>query len=241
MGLGSTRPVKTLTGNAVRLAAMPTHGLEVVLVIPCREHDLPKALDLLGTKFEGRIALVTPTQHSVPPHIRAAIAADRFQHATLGELLALADDGSVTMLWNPAECFSAAEGIQTGPPYTTWPHDRPPSANWGHVTISVTLPDTLRIEFGRSSGTFRASDITGLVKRIPGQRASESWDLLCDLAETGGTIALESTKLAQDRVKARRKVLADLLKTFFGLNTSPFATNRRGKVWGAHFGVRMVE
>jgi hypothetical protein len=241
MGLGSTRPVKTLSDNAVRLATMPTHGLEVVLVIPCMEHDLPKALDLLGTKFEGKVALVTPTHHSVPPQIRAAIDADRLQHATLGELLALSDDGSIGMIWDPADCFSPAAGVDTGPPYLKWPFDRPPAANWGHVSIGLRSPDILRIKFGDSVREFVARDIVGFVKNTPGQHVSEAWELLRQLASKRGTLPIESSKASQDRVKARRKVLADLLKNFFGLKPGPFATSRREKVWSANFEVQMID
>lgn len=241
MGLSSTRPAKFLTGASVRLASMPTHGLEVVLVIPCREHDLPKVLDLLGTKFEGRIAFVTPTQHSVPPHIRAAIDADKFQHAALGELLAVAEDGSLTMLWDPAECFSVAEGVQSGPPYLTWPFDRPPAANWGHVSIGLRSPDILRIKFGQSVREFVSRDIVGFVKNTPGQHVTEAWELLRRLAEGNGTLSAETGKLEQGKLRGSRKALADLLRRFFGIKALPFADNRRAKVWSANFEIRSID
>lgn len=241
MGLGSTRPVKALYDNAVRLATMPTHGLEVVLVIPCMEHDLPKVLDLLGTKFEGKVALVTPTHHSVPPHIRAAIDADRFQHATLGELLAVAENGTVTMLWDPAECFSVAEGVQSGPPYLTWPYARPPAANWGHVSIGLRSPDILRIKFGESVREFVARDIVGFVKNTPGQHVTEAWDLLRRLAAANGTLPTETVVMEQGKLRASRKALADLLRRFFGIKSLPFADNRRAKVWSATFEVRSID
>lgn len=241
MGFGSTQPVKTLSVNVARLATMPTHGLEVILAIPSRDHDLPKILDIVMPKLQGKFALITPTHYSISPHVRAAIDADKFQHATLSELLAIADDGAVTMLWEPAKCFSVAANIESGPPYSRWPHTRPPNANWGHVTIGLREPDTLRIEFGSSVAEFSSRDIAGFVKRTPGQHTTEAWELLRRLAESNGTLPTPSGTNEQGRLRSSRKALVDLLKRFFEFDSLPYAENRRTKVWSAIFGIQVID
>lgn len=241
MGFSPTRQSALVAPNVARLASLPSHGLEVVLVLPCREDDLLAAVELIRAKIRGEFALITPTNHTVVPRVRTAIDNGAFQHATLGELLAIADDGAITMLWEPAECFSVAANVESGPPYLRWPHVRPPNANWGHVAIGLREPDTLRIEFGSSVAEFSSRDIVGFVKRTPGQHTTEAWELLHRLAESNGTLPIETGKAEQGRLRSTRKALAGLLQRFFGLDSLPYAENRRAKVWAANFGVRVID
>ena len=238
MGFAATRSAQPLSASVVRIGSIPSHGIEVFLAIPCHEGDLFQALELIRARCRGEFALVTPTSAGIAPSIRAAIDNGVFQHATLGELVAVGSDGALSLLWSPSECFSPAAGVQTGPPYETWPLERPPLANWGHVTIMLSEPDVLRIEFGRSSREFTSRDIVGFTKRSPGQHMTEAWGLLRRLADNGGTLPTDAGETAQRNLRATRKSLADLLKRFFGINSLPFAENRRAKVWAANFGIR---
>lgn len=240
MGFSPTRQSALVAPNVARLAPLPSHGLEVVLALPCREDDLLAAVESIRAKIRGEFALITPTNHTVVPRVRAAINSGIFQHATLGELLAIADDGAVTMLWEPAKCFSVAANIESGPPYLRWPHTRPPNANWGHVAIGLREPDTLRIEFGSSVAELSSRDIVGFVKRTPGQHTTEAWELLRRLAESKGTLPIPVGEAEQGRLRSSRKALADLLKRFFEFDSLPYAENRRGKVWSVTFGIGMI-
>ncbi len=238
LGFSPTRPVPVLAAGVARLGGISSLGLEVILVLPCRDDDLANALGVIRAKIRSEIAVITPTNATVTPRIHAEIGHGAFQHATLGELVAVAANGTLSLLWDPAVCFSPAAGVQTGPPYETWPHVKPPLPNWGNVTIVLSEPDVIRIEFGRSSGEFTSRDIVGFTKRSPGQHMTEAWGLLRRLADNGGTLPTDAGETAQRNLRATRKSLADLLKRFFGINSSPFADNRRAKVWAANFGIR---
>ena len=91
---------------------MPSYGLDVVLVIPCRDEDLLKALDQVRSKIRGELALITPTSHTVMPHIRSAIDNGLLQHATLGQLLSIAENGTLTSVWDVTECFTPSKSLE---------------------------------------------------------------------------------------------------------------------------------
>lgn len=109
LGFESDRPLVMLSGNTARLAFMPSHELEVVLVIPCRADDLPRALDSIRLKFHGGLALITPTEHTVPPHIRSAIETGSFQHATLSQLLSVTENGTLSAVWDMTKFFTPSK------------------------------------------------------------------------------------------------------------------------------------
>lgn len=106
LGFVATIPVLVWPGNIIRLAFMTTHGLDVVLALPCHDNDLLTALNSIRDKIRGEFALITPTIHTVVPHVRSAIDSGAFQHATLTQLLLIAENGELSMISNLADYIS---------------------------------------------------------------------------------------------------------------------------------------
>jgi hypothetical protein len=111
LGFTKTVSVPLVSGNVARLGWMPTHGLDVVLVLPCRDDDLLKALDQVRPKIRGELALITPTNHTVIPHIRSAIDNGLLQQATLSHLLSVAENGTLTSVRDVTECFTPSKSL----------------------------------------------------------------------------------------------------------------------------------
>jgi hypothetical protein len=113
LGLGVAPSVSLLAPNLARLAPMPKHGLELVFVVPCRDDDLSTALDILRARVRGEFAVITPTRHSVSPHVGKAINAGLFQHASLGELLTISADGKPSAVRDIFQFFAPAKRLTT--------------------------------------------------------------------------------------------------------------------------------
>jgi DNA-binding MarR family transcriptional regulator len=111
MGLEPAPSVPLFAPNLVRLALMPKHRLEVVLIVPCRDDDLLTALDILRARVRGEFAVITPTRHMVSPHISSAINAGLFQHASLSELLTITADGKPSTVRDIFQFFAPAKRL----------------------------------------------------------------------------------------------------------------------------------
>jgi hypothetical protein len=113
LGFPPTRSVLVVAGSIMRLGWMPTHGLDVVLVMPCRDEGLLQALDQLRAKTCGELALITPTSHTVVPHVRKSIDSGLLQHATLSQLLSVAEDGTLSPVRDVTECFAPSKMLES--------------------------------------------------------------------------------------------------------------------------------
>jgi hypothetical protein len=111
LGFTTTCSVPLVLGNVARLGWMKSYGLDVVLVIPCRDDDLLKAMDQVRSKIRGELALITPTSHTVIPHVRSAIDNGLIQHATLGQLLSITENGTLTVVLDVLECFTPSKSL----------------------------------------------------------------------------------------------------------------------------------
>jgi hypothetical protein len=109
LGFTTTCSVPLVFGNIARLGWIKSYGLDVVLVLPCRDDDLLKAMEQVRSKIRGELALITPTSHTVIQHVRSAIDNGLIQHATLSQLLSITENGTLTVVLDVLECFAPSK------------------------------------------------------------------------------------------------------------------------------------
>ena len=80
-------------------------------LLPCRDEDLLKALDQVRPKIRGELALITPTNQTVIPHISSVTDNVLLKHATLSQLLSVAENGTLTSVRDVTECFTISKSL----------------------------------------------------------------------------------------------------------------------------------
>lgn len=239
LGLSAAKMATPLSPTVVRLGALRSHKINIYLVLAATREEFSTAVTLIEAKDKGPIAVITPTERFIPNGLKARIDEGLLQHATLRQLLEVDKDGIFNLLWPLSEYFTEAPGVQGGPPFRTWPLERPSNPSWSDVEVVFLDDENAWIRFGIASRAFHYTDIVGFMKGASGRNYNQSWAILKGLAERRGIANVPTDAADQVRVRKAREELRLVLQSLFGIPASPFGENRREKIWAAHFSVRM--
>ncbi len=123
----------------------------------------------------------------------------------------------------------------TGPTLkrATYRFPTPENTKWDQVIIEILSRDSLRVSVGRVSQKYVALDI-GFRDKRKVDLPNKQWELLCQMAESGGVINWSSSS-ASHTVGKQIESLNRILREFFGLSDNPISRYRKQVGWAARF------
>ena len=216
---------------------VPSEGFRyhVYLILQCESGDFFRAVEGLLARTDKPFAVLYPVTEHDPLLLELLLKERRSVGIRLADHLTMDSAGQLVALPTAEESFRGlrSHAVETHAAMSeSYYFQTPAGAHWGNLDIAVLDGDTIRATVLRESRVLTDAQMGMAQKR--NQKPTVEWAFLIDLANGHGTFVPPKHAGRIDYQK-RHERLAEQLKKFFRIPSSPIRSLGPGRGWKARF------